>query len=449
MGTVKQFFHKYLRSSLLILFAFLFINAGLLITVLLAAWNNSTDPDIPVSEIADGIHTDGQGGIYADANVSDLLHEKSSWAMVLDEDGVVIWEDTLPDHLPRQYTASQIAKFSRWYLDEYPVLVQELSVGLLVIGCPPDSIVKYNFVTDFEYVRTAAFGTLIVIILNITLLLLLFLHNTRKVEKAVTPILNGIETISQGKAVTLTEKGELAEINAEVNRASKHIQKKDQARAEWISGISHDIRTPLSIMLGYAGEMEDDCSLPSGARAQAGLIRQKGEKLRHLITDLNLTSKLEYSMQPLHMESIDPVELARQTIADFINNGLEEKYVLNVEVFESQNSFFLQGDKSLLERMLDNLILNCISHNENGCNINLTVCQQGAHCEYTISDDGTGISDLQLSQFNEGIFTERDSSDGIKHGWGLRLVYQIAAAHQGKVSFSKNTPNGLKVSILI
>lgn len=95
------------------------------------------------------------------------------------------------------------------------------------------------------------------------------------------------------------------------------MKARDEARSNWISGISHDIRTPLSMILGYASEMEDNSDLPKEQRHQSGIIRRQGEKLRSLVSDLNLVSMLEYEMQPLHLKDIRLSVLARQVVADF------------------------------------------------------------------------------------------------------------------------------------
>ena len=62
--------------------------------------------------------------------------------------------------------------------------------------------------------------------------------------------------------------------------------------------VSHDIRTPLSMVMGYAGQIEDNESLPESERKKARIIRQQSTKMKNLINDLNLASKLEYNMQP-------------------------------------------------------------------------------------------------------------------------------------------------------
>lgn len=127
--------------------------------------------------------------------------------MLLNDAGAVIWQKNLPDDLPLQYTATDIAKFSRWYLKEYPTYVQEHTAGLLVVGGTPDSLVKWNYTMDTQYASFVLAGIVFVVTANIFLVLLLFWRNTHKIEKAITPVLQGIESISAGQKISLSEKG--------------------------------------------------------------------------------------------------------------------------------------------------------------------------------------------------------------------------------------------------
>lgn len=220
---------------------------------------------------------DEVGHFTTSGELAELLEEHHAWAMLLDEKGTVIFQKCMPEELPRQYTPADVAKFSRWYLGDYPVYVQEHPQGLLVVGGEKGSQAKYYFSVNESYVKNLFTGLIAVFLANIIVVVLLIWKNIRHVEKAVTPILRGIETISSGQPVNLPEKGELAEINRQLNKAGAFIVKKDNARADWISGISHDVRTPLSVILGFAGQLEDNQTLPAPAREQAACIRKQGE----------------------------------------------------------------------------------------------------------------------------------------------------------------------------
>ena len=292
-------------------------------------------------------------------------------------------------------------------------------------------------------------GIAAVFIINLLLIVFLILRNTRKVERAMTPILQGIQNLSHGKAPHLEEQGELAEINAGLNRAADYMKQKDNTRAAWIRGVSHDIRTPLSMVLGYASELEDDRDLPPNARKQAGIIRRESEKMKRLIDDLNLTTKLEYALQPVHFKDVNWVEASRQAVSEVLNSGLDSRYEIVFAEMQPGRSIHLLGDEGLLRRMLDNLLRNSITHNPQGCRIAVSVGEENGRCICTISDDGMGIAPERLKALNRGddIASTQGSDEKAEHGLGLKLVAQIVKAHRGIVSFSANAPHGLEVRI--
>ena len=117
------------------------------------------------------------------------------------------------------------------------------------------------------------------------------------------------------------------------------------------------------MILGYASEIEETSSLPETTRKQAEIIRKHSEKLKNLVENLNLTTKLEYSMQAMQKQTLVPVELARQAVSEVLNDGLSDKYELELSEDNPGKAITITGDQSLLNRMLCNLIRNCIVHN--------------------------------------------------------------------------------------
>ena len=448
MKSVERFFRKYFLSMAGIIALFLLLNVVLVFSVLIWAWQTSTSetPDLSVNEICDGIMTDGEGHFTMAEGLPGLLEENHAWAMILDDAGTVIFQSGLPGELPRRYTTTDVAKFSRWYLGDYPVYVREHPQGLLVVGGEKGSRAKYYFSVNESYVRKLFVGLAAVFSINIIVVVLLIWKNTRHIEKAVTPILRGIETVSSGQPVSLPEKGELAEINRQLNKAGAFIAKKDTARAEWISGISHDVRTPLSVMLGFAGQLEDDRTLPASAREQAACIRKQGERLRSLISDLNLTSRLEYSMQPLRMKKVYLVELARQVVCEFLNGGLEERYGIAFCADQESESLPILGDEALLKRALGNLIQNSIVHNPQGCQISVSILCGEAGITVEVADDGAGVSAEKLKELtaDHRRLESTDEKLNLRHGLGVLLVRQIVEAHKGTMIMESEPQKGFR-----
>ena len=446
MKPVERFFRKYFLSMIGIIVLFLLLNIVLFFSVLIWAWQTSETPKLSLNEICDSIVMDEAGHFTTSEELAELLEEYHAWAMLLDDKGTVIFQERMPEELPRQYTPADVAKFSRWYLGDYPVYVQEHPQGLLVVGGEKGSQAKYYFSVNESYVKNLFTGLIAVFLANIIVVVLLIWKNIRHVEKAVTPILRGIETVSSGQPVSLPEKGELAEINRQLNKAGAFIVKKDSARADWISGISHDVRTPLSVILGFAGQLEDNQTLPAPAREQAACIRKQGEKLRNLISDLNLASRLEYSMQPLRLEKIYLVELARQVVCEFLDSGLDEQYRITFSSDQESEMASIMGDEALLKRALYNLIQNSMIHNASGCDISVSAVWNGNHTVITVSDNGIGVSAEKLEELkaNTHRIESTDERLNLRHGLGVLLVWQIVEAHHGTMEIFSEPQGGYK-----
>src|SRR5699024_2786199 len=129
--------------------------------------------------------------------------------------------------------------------------------------------------------------------------------------RSVRPIADGIQALPTKTPLYVKEKGLLSDLAKDINRTAdilqsqrRDLRKKEAARADWISGVSHDIRTPLSMVMGYAGQLEDAPELSEDDRRKAAIIRQQSVKMKNLVNDLNLASKLEYNMQPLCLEQV-------------------------------------------------------------------------------------------------------------------------------------------------
>ena len=449
MNAVQRFFRRYILSTIGIVLLFFGVNLVLIVGILLLGSASGSDTSFSIEEFSD--HLSFQNGSWEiEDSELQLLEENRAWAMLLNDNGTVAWEYDLPQTLPRHYTAADVASFSRWYLEGYPVKIwSRTDGGLLVIGFQPGAWVKYYYALEWPYITVLLGGSIAFFLINLILVILLILRNTRKVEKAMTPILQGIQDLTHGKAQHLDENGELAEINAGLNRAAAYMHQKDNTRAEWIRGVSHDIRTPLSMVLGYASELEDDTLLPQEARKQAGIIRRESEKMKRLIDDLNLTTKLEYALQPVHRKEVDWVELSRQTVSEVLNNGLDSRYEIAFTEMQPGRAIHLMGDAGLLQRMLENLIRNCITHNPKGCAITLSVGEENGCALCVISDDGVGIAPDRLEALNGGdsIDSSQSGDEKAEHGLGLKLVEQIVKAHQGRISFASSIPHGLTVKI--
>ena len=100
--------------------------------------------------------------------------------------------------------------------------------------------------------------------MDVLCLFLAYYFSKRRIIQNTEPIVDAIETLADGKPVSLHIDRELSEIANSVNKASLILSRQNEARANWISGVSHDIRTPLSMIMGYADRIAADKTASEG-----------------------------------------------------------------------------------------------------------------------------------------------------------------------------------------
>ena len=450
MNNVQRFFKRYVYSSVRLFCFFIFVNIALFITLtVISGSQGSHSPTQLLEAITEDLQQSASGYLLSDNTVAKMEQENVWCMMISNESGNVLWNYKLPSELPQHYTPGDVAEMTRWYLQEYPVFVSNQSDELLVIGYPKDSFWKISAYKTFASIKIDILGLVSLFLLNIVIVLILFVHNSRKVEKSIKPILTGIEEISAGKNTQLVEHGELAEINTKLNKVAITLQQRDMARANWISGISHDIRTPLSMVLGYSSSLETNNTLSEEQQEKVAAIRQQATKIKYLIEDLNLTAKLEYDMQPLRVEKIHLVELARQVVCEFLDSNLDNSFSIDFITDSDSELLYINGDETLLKRAITNLIQNSIGHNPSGCEITVSVSCNNQNATVIIADNGIGISALKLKELNTKThyMESTDEKLNLRHGLGVLLVRQIVDAHHGVIKIESEPQKGFKTTL--
>ena len=392
--------------------------------------------------------------VAADLAASGISEERSQelernhiWAMLLNEDGKCDWALFLPEEILTQYTIPDVAVFSKGYLQDYPVFVRNMEDGLLVLGYPKDSFMKLT--GNYFPIRAVRIFPLFVtgiLAIDILLLFLIYYFSKRRISKNTEPIMTSIKTLSAGKPVNLSIQGELSEIADSVNQASQVLSRQNQARANWISGVSHDIRTPLSMIMGYAGRIASDRLASGDIQQEAEIIRAQSAKIKDLVQDLNLVSQLEYEMQPLHKEPVRLSKLLRSYAADLLNAGILERYSLEMKISKDAETAVIECDARLISRAINNLVQNSINHNPQGCTISLGLIRSDTAIFLTVADNGVGLSAEKLRELEEKphYMESTDERLDLRHGLGLLLVRQIVEAHGGTIEMESTPQNGYK-----
>src|SRR5690625_544352 len=457
MKSVPKLIGRFIRILLLSTFLLLVLNFFVLLFIAINHSPNDS-PYTTAEKTASALHKTDNG--YALENSAQkFLQNENIWAIVIDDNTkTIVWHtDNYPDDIPEVYSLSDISSITSGYLDGYPTYTGDAEDGLLVLGYPQDSYWKHLWPSwDYQFISHLPQIFLVVLLCNVLLILVIYIWSTGRLTKSVNPIVQGIRDLAARKKVQMKEKGVLSELAMNINQTSQILQsqdrelkKKETARANWIAGVSHDIRTPLSMVMGYAGQLKDNPNLTLEERKKATVILRQSEKMRNLINDLNLASKLEYNMQPLNLKNINAVALVRQVVVDFINNDIENNYPIEWKTDDELTSCIIQAEEDLMKRTMNNLIQNCINHNESGCTIYVSVRATQRKCMITVEDDGIGVSDEQIEKLNNNshyMISDNAASEQ-RHGLGLLIVKQIVQSHNGRMIIEHSRYNGFAVTL--
>ena len=330
---------------------------------------------------------------------AEKLSGARQFAMLLDNGGNILWSEFLPKELQKNYTLQDVAKFTRYYLEDYPVRTYVVPEGLLIIGQKKEQIWKYTL----EYKEG--------VIRNLIEFLPLFLLSNA-----------------------------LILVSVPIWIQKKRARQKEEERTEWIAGVSHDIRTPLAIVLGNA-EMIAATTESEEIKNRALRIEKQGLRLRRLVENLNLFSKLSFGYGKLEKEKIQVSRFLRKAIAEMRNQTEDERVQFNLDIEEDLQGLVLDFNENLMERALMNLLNNAVQHNPEGCEITVKLYQdEKSHIFLTVEDNGCGLEKAVLERLNRKNY-EWEPSTG-QHGLGLKIVKQVISRHRWKVQFAEGSQGG-------
>ena len=448
MKVFSRYISKHLLSFIGLILALVILNiAAFAFTFYNAVSKNfgSISPQNMLKQVAAASSSNGLTN-----EAERMIITNSLWAMYLNMEGSCNWTVNLPEEIPTEYSIQDIAIFSKGYLKDYPVFVWSDANGLLVIGYPKNSYMKItsNYY-PIDTVRKIPLFFLGIIVFDLLVLFLAYSRSKAQISKNTEPIISSIATLSEGKSINLSVSGELSEIADSINKASNIISHQNTARANWISGVSHDIRTPLSMIMGYADRIVNDENASSRIKKQAAVISRQSIIIKDLVQDLNLVSKLEYEMQPLRKENIRLSKLLRSYAIDLINSGLPDFYTLEVAISPDSENSMIECDTKLITRAVNNLVQNSIHSNPEGCTIILSLQLTESKLLLTVQDNGIGISAEKLEELkNKPHYMEStDDRLDLRHGLGLLLVRQIIEAHHGTIEIESRLQQGYKTTI--
>lgn len=232
-----------------------------------------------------------------------------------------------------------------------------------------------------------------------------------------------------------------------LRRENAELSARLEEKSRFVAKAVHDLRNPLSVILGYAqiGLMVKE--IPSAKQTRAlEAITASGKRLDLLITDIMELSRAESAEAPLLRTPLDLAQLMRSAA-----RNLEAQASLRgirIELSVPEKAPF-QGDPKLLLRMIENLAGNGVKYNKDGGVLRLGVETRPAGYALLFSDDGVGIPPEELPQLFKPFFRASTSAGIIGTGLGLAGVKAIVDRHKGVVSVKSEPGAGTRFTVIL
>lgn len=390
----------------------------------------------------------------------ERLDEYDLWLQVIDETGQEVFSHNKPENFPAKYTASELMAFSTSdYEDGNTVFVSSFEedgqTWNYLIGFPYD-VGKYMLYYNGEVVgrlkpvfTLSLFG---VIFAGSALFLIYGIWLTRQTGK----IAKGIGNISRRVYKTIPEKGTFGSVYMALNKMNEEIRHSDQikeetdrVRREWITNITHDLKTPLSPVKGYAELLADGTDVDTKTAQEYGAIILKNvDYAEKLMNDLKLTYQLESGAFPFHPQQVRLVRYLKELVIDIANDPAFSNR--NIEFACDLPEFTVSIDPDLFHRAISNLVINALVHNPPTTKVIVSVLKENQNIYISVRDNGIGISETEqaelFTRYYRGTNT-KEKTEG--SGLGLAIAKQIVVLHGGDIAVKSKSGEGTEFSILL
>lgn len=296
--------------------------------------------------------------------------------------------------------------------------------------------------------RAAAIGFLVSLLVALLL--------ARSITGPLLSLTGATRAVARGdysQRVVVHGRDEVAQLGHSFNRMAQEIERSRRRERDVLANISHDLKTPLTSIQGFAGALMDGTCPPEDYPQAARIIYDEAQRMNHLVGDVLQLSRLEAGELPLSLAPVDLRELLAQSGQRFGGMAEQAGIALRVET-PAGVPLPVMGDRERLEQVLGNLVENALRYTSPGGRIDLVgglvKAAERTSVRITVRDTGRGIPPEDLPRIFERFYQADKSrvagSGGA--GLGLAIVKELVERHGGTIRAESTQGAGTAIAIL-
>ncbi|MBR5127909.1 MAG: two-component sensor histidine kinase [Roseburia sp.] len=365
---------------------------------------------------------------------------------LIEEDGTVIYdslggEDVMENHGNREeimqakaYGEGQAMRTSTISNEHTFYYAMQMENGR-VLRIAKDSRSIYNLTVQMAGM---------VVLISIGVLLLCVILSKRLTKNLIAPIEKMADNIVLIEEDSVYE--EMRPFVATIKAQHVDILQHAKMRQEFTANVSHELKTPLTAISGYAELIANGMTSGEDTMRFASEIHRSSERLQHLINDIIKLSELDDSDLQLEFEEVDLQREAKACVANMQVHA--EKNDVTIKVKGSPVK--LQGNKMLIEELLYNLCSNAVRYNKRGGSVTIITGMENEHAVLIVKDTGIGIPKEAQERVFERFYRvdkSRSKSTG-GTGLGLAIVKHIVAQHEAQIFLTSEEGVGTEIRVV-
>ena len=305
--------------------------------------------------------------------------------------------------------------------------------NILRVSRKADNILRF-----FEYLIPALCGIIII------MAALCFIVTRGFTKKKIKPIEKMADDISFKE---VPEYEELVPVVNMLKEQHENILNNARVRQEFSANVSHELKTPLTVISGYAELIENKMVDENSVVRFAGEIHHHSDRLLSLINDIIKLSELDSDSIEAIYEDINLSEVVDDCMRILQENARRH----DINLYEHCDSkAVINGNRSMLEELVTNLVNNAITYNKQGGSVWIDVNKDNGSVVLTVKDNGIGIPQEHRERIFERFYRVDKSRSKISGGTGLGLaiVKHIAASHNAKITLKSEVGEGTEIKVI-